>query len=129
MNRFLSSVILTVIFVTLLITIRAIKGELAVPLSLCISVMLTGVSLAICHPIIDFLNNIVKPSSENYLIILLKSVGISLVVSTAADICRDCGENAIASKVELLGKCEILLLSLPLLKEITALITNVLQNK
>ena len=128
MNRFLSSVALTVIFVTLLIVIRAIKGELAIPLSLCISVMLTGISLAICNPIIDFLNNLAEPSSKNYLTVLFKSVGISLVVSTASDICRDCGENAIAAKVELLGKCEILLLSLPLLKEITALITKVLQT-
>ena len=126
MNRFLSSIALTVVFVTLLIMIRAIK--LAIPLSLCISVMLTGISLAICNPIIDFLNNLVEPSSKNYITLLLKSVGISLVVSTASDICRDCGENAIAAKVELLGKCEILLLSLPLLKEITALITDVLQT-
>ncbi|MBQ4121735.1 MAG: hypothetical protein IJD35_06965 [Clostridia bacterium] len=128
MNRFLSSIALTVVFVTLLIMIRAIKSELAIPLSLCISVMLTGISLAICNPIIDFLNNLVEPSSKNYITLLLKSVGISLVVSTASDICRDCGENAIAAKVELLGKCEILLLSLPLLKEITALITDVLQT-
>jgi len=128
MNRFLSSIALTVVFVTLLIMIRAIKSELAIPLSETMSVMLTGISLAICNPIIDFLNNLVEPSSKNYITLLLKSVGISLVVSTASDICRDCGENAIAAKVELLGKCEILLLSLPLLKEITALITDVLQT-
>jgi len=128
MNRFLASVALTVVFVTLLIAIRSIKGELAIPLSLCVSVMLTGLSLAISTPIIDFLNSLAEPSSKNYMTVLLKSVGISLVVSTASDICRDCGERAIASKVELLGKCEILLLSLPLLKEITALITDVLQT-
>lgn len=128
MNSFLSSVALTVVFVTLLMIIRTIKGELAIPLSLCISVMLTGISLAICNPIIDFINTLAEPSSKNYMTVLLKSVGISLVVSTASDICRDCGETAIAAKVELLGKCEILLLSLPLLKEITALITNVLQT-
>lgn len=127
MNRFLSSIALTIVFVMLLIVIRTVKGELAIPLSLCISVLLTGLSLAICAPIIDYLNSLVEHSSKNYLTVLLKSVGISLVVSTASDICRDCGENAVAAKVELLGKCEILLLSLPLLKEITTLITDVLQ--
>lgn len=126
MNQFISSVVLTVIFVTLLIVIRSIKGELAVPLSLCVSVMLTGVSLAICSPILEFINTLAKPSNQNHITILLKSVGISLVASTASDICRDCGENSIANKVELFGKCEILFLSLPLLKEITTLITNVL---
>ena len=128
MSSFLSSVALTVVFVTMLMFIRTVKGELAIPLSLCISVMLAGISLSVCSPIIDFLNNLAEPSSGNYIAVLLKSVGISLVASTTSDICRDCKENAIAAKVELLGKCEILLLSLPLLKEITALITNVLQT-
>ncbi len=128
MTGFLSSVALTVIFVTLLMVIRGIKGEMAVPLSLCISVMLVGISLAVCAPIIDYLDSLVEPSSKKYITTLLKAVGISLVASTASDICRDCGENSIASKVEMLGKCEILFLSLPLLQDITALIGNILQE-
>jgi len=128
MSRLISSVALTVVFVTLLMIIRRIKGEMAVPLSLCLSVMLVGISLAICEPILEFINTLVKPSSKKYITILLKSVGISLVASVASDICRDCGENTIAAQVEMLGKCEILLLSLPLLKEITEMITNILQE-
>lgn len=128
MNQVLTSIALTIVFVILLIMIRSIKGELAVPLSLCISVMLIGVSLSICTPIIEFLNNMAEPSSKNYMTTLLKSVGISLVVSTVSDICRDSGESALASKVELVGKCEILLLSLPLLKEITSFVVDILQT-
>lgn len=127
MTHFLPSIALTVIFVTLLVMIRSIRGEMAVPLSLCISVMLAGISLAVCRPIMEFLDNLAEPSSKNYMTILLKSVGVSLVASTASDICRDCGENSIASKVETLGKCEILFLSLPLLQDITSLISNILQ--
>ena len=128
MNQVLTSIALTIVLVILLIMIRSIKGELAVPLSLCISVMLIGVSLSICTPIIEFLNNMAEQGSKNHMTTLLKSVGISLVVSTASDICRDSGENALASKVELVGKCEILLLSLPLLKEITAFVVDILQT-
>ena len=125
---FVSSIALTVVFVTLLMVIRGIKGEMAVPLSLCVSVMLVGLSLAICAPIMDFLGSLAEPSSKKYMTTLLKTVGVSLVASTASDICRDCGENSIASKVEMLGKCEILFLSLPLLQDITALITHILQE-
>ena len=128
MTSFVSSVLLTVFLVILLVIIRSLKGEMAVSISLCISVLLVGLSLAVCDPILDFLNNLVKPSSQNYITLLLKAVGVSLVASTASDVCRDCGETAIASKVELLGKCEILLLSLPLLEEITELITHILQE-
>lgn len=128
MTSFVSSVLLTVFLVMLLVIIRSLKGEMAVSISLCVSVLLVGLSLAVCDPILDFLNNLVKPSSQNYITLLLKAVGVSLVASTASDVCRDCGETAIASKVELLGKCEILLLSLPLLEEITELITHILQE-
>ena len=128
MTSFVSSVLLTVFLVMLLVIIRSLKGEMAVSVSLCVSVLLVGLSLAVCDPILDFLNNLVKPSSQNYISLLLKAVGVSLVASTASDVCRDCGETAIASKVELLGKCEILLLSLPLLEEITELITHILQE-
>ena len=128
MTLFVSCILLTVVLVTFLVVIRGIKGEMAVPISLCVSVMLVGISLAICGPVFDFINNLVKPSSKNYITILLKSVGVSLLASTAADICRDCGENSIAAKVEMLGKCEILFLSLPLLQEITSLVTNILQE-
>ena len=128
MTNFVSSVLLTVFLVMLLVIIRSLKGEMAVSISLCVSVLLVGLSLAVCDPILDFLNNLVKPSSQNYITLLLKAVGVSLVASTASDVCRDCGETAIASKVELLGKCEILLLSLPLLEELTELITHILQE-
>ena len=128
MTSFVSSVLLTVFLVMFLVIIRSLKGEMAVSISLCISVLLVGLSLAVCVPILDFINNFVKPSSKSYITLLFKAIGVSLVASTASDLCRDCGETAIASKVELLGKCEILLLSLPLLEEITKLITHILQE-
>ena len=128
MTSFVSSVLLTVFLVMLLVIIRNLKGEMAVSISLCVSVLLVGLSLAVFGPIFDFLNTLVIPGSENRVNLLLKAVGVSLVASTASDVCRDCGETAIASKVELFGKCEILLLSLPLLKEITELVTLILQE-
>ena len=128
MTNFFSSVLLTIVLVSLLAIIRSIKGEMALPISICIAVFLVGLSIAICQPLIKYISNIVEPSSESYITLLFKAVGISLVASTASDICRECGENTIASKVELFGKCEILFLSLPLLKEITSFVTQVLQE-
>ena len=112
-----------------LVFIRSIKGEMALPLSVCITVSLAGVAIATCLPIIDYLNTLVQPYSQKYITLLMKTVGISLLTATAADICRDSGESAIASKVELVGKCEILLLSLPLLKDITELLFTVMEEQ
>lgn len=46
--------------------------------------------------------------------VLLKAIGICILTQFASDICRDAGESALASKLELAGKCTVLLLALPL---------------
>ena len=71
------------------------------------------------QPFIQFIRTTVNSTSYGeYMPILLKALGIGLTAQTVADICRDSGETAIASKVELVGKLEILLISLPLIESI-----------
>lgn len=50
--------------------------------------------------------------------ILFKSLGICFLAQFAADACRDAGEGALASRVELAGKLAIVVLSLPLFESI-----------
>lgn len=47
-----------------------------------------------------------------------KVLAAGFLCGTAAEICTDLGATSIAAKLTLLGKAEILLLSLPLLKEL-----------
>lgn len=63
--------------------------------------------------------------SEDYLKILLKALGTALVTQFAADTARDSGENALASKIEFAGRVVIVYCSLPLIKGIAQLITQV----
>lgn len=56
--------------------------------------------------------------SSQYEVILLKTLGICFLAQFAADACRDAGESALASKMELAGKISILILSLPLFEQI-----------
>jgi stage III sporulation protein AD len=72
-------------------------------------------------PLLTYLKELEMGKFDVYLPYLMKSMGISLLSTTAADLCRDSGESSIANKLELLGKCEIVLLSLPLLKELLSL--------
>ena len=50
-----------------------------------------------------------------YFKIAIKALGIGYVTSFIADICRDSGQTALATKAELAGKAAIFTLSLPLL--------------
>lgn len=66
--------------------------------------------------VIDFYINFSESVNidSDYLKIILKISGAAIVTQFAADICRDSGENALASKVEFAGKTIILALSIPM---------------
>ena len=53
--------------------------------------------------------------------LMLKSFGICLLTQLAADVCRDAGETALASRAELAGKAALLVLALPLFGQIVDL--------
>lgn len=61
-----------------------------------------------------------------YFFILAKALGVALLVETVADICRDTGEETIAARLLFFGKVEILLLSVPLMRELLALMQEVM---
>ncbi len=58
--------------------------------------------------------------------LMLKSLGVGLTVKVASDVCRDCGEEALAGGIETAGKLEILLLCLPFVTELLTLASGLL---
>ncbi len=98
---------------------KQVRSEFAVPLVLVCSLVLLKTTLSMIFVNFEFIKTVFEMSSMNeYTSVLLKTIGVSLTVQTASDICKDAGENAIASKVELFGKAEVLIISIPLIKKI-----------
>ena len=56
--------------------------------------------------------------ASQYISTILKGLGIVLLVQICSDICRDSGEATLAGHIEIVGKLELLLLCIPLIKEI-----------
>lgn len=50
----------------------------------------------------------------SYFTVLCKAVGISYLTQLGIDICKDCGEQALSTVVELCGRVFLILLALPL---------------
>ncbi len=74
--------------------------------------------------IIDFINGLsVTGISNSFILLLIKITGISILTEFSVSVCRDMGENAIASKVDLGGKLLIVSLSIPI---ITATLSGLL---
>ena len=53
--------------------------------------------------------------------ILLRSMGICILTQFASDSCKDAGESALASKMELAGKISVVLIAMPLLQSVAEL--------
>ena len=85
--------------------------------ALCIVLGVGVITLA--SPLVAFLSELYRDDSiASYAAPLLKALGIAVMTQCCAELCRECGEGAAASGIELIGKVEILLLSLPLIHEI-----------
>lgn len=63
---------------------------------------------------------------SEYLKIILKSLGICFVTQLGCDCCRDSGENAMASQLELAGKAAILVTALPLFSAAAEMVRTLL---
>lgn len=65
------------------------------------------------------LDELVRETGINtsYFMSVVKVVGIAYITQFSAEIMRDCGENSIASKTELVGKICIMSLTLPIISD------------
>lgn len=101
------------------VVIKQMRADLAVTVRLAGSVVLLGAVVAMSAPIYSYLSALISRTAPGqYAEVLIKALGVALLTHLGAEICRDCGEGGIATTVELAGKCEILLLSMPLISSI-----------
>lgn len=56
--------------------------------------------------------------NSEYFKALLKIVGISYIVQYGAEICRDAGEGALSTKIEMAGKLILLYITLPVVNSL-----------
>lgn len=105
-----------------ILILKGMKSEFSGIVALAAAVILFGVAAVEFYPTLKMLKELISGTSfEGYMSTLVKALGITLAVQFSAELCRDAGESAIASKLELVGKAEILLLCLPLINELITL--------
>ena len=102
--------------------------EQAVLSTIAVCVMITAAVLCSIAPVIEKLEYLFSQTEldNEHLRSLLKAVGICYMTGIAADICRDSGEQALASAAELWGRISLVLLTLPMIDSLLALITGVI---
>jgi stage III sporulation protein AD len=117
--------IIATVFIVLL---KSIKPEIAMLISIITGVVIFAIVAGKLSSIVEVLNGIADRAGVDmaYLSTLLKIIGIAYIVEFGAEICKDAGESAIASKIELAGKVAIIFLAVPIITALLDLIIKVM---
>lgn len=119
--------VIAVIATLLSITVKTVKPEITVLISVaaCIVIILS---------VTDYLNSIFAVLEElasnidldmSFSVIILKVVSIAYISEFSSQICKDAGQTAIASKVELAGKVIILFTSAPVIMAFLEMLADI----
>ena len=99
--------------------VKRVNSSFDMPLKVTAAVVFFGIALAVAVPLFAYISELVAGSGlYEWQEILIGAFGIALMSHITAELCRECGEGSIGGYVELVGKVEILLLCLPLVKEL-----------
>ncbi len=113
--------LITLCFFGLIIIIltKKFNTDCAFYISCIMCISITVFSLAVLIPVFDYIKELEgNMMYGDFSMILFKSAGICFLCSVASEMCRDCGEATLASKIELAGKCTLITFSLPLIKTV-----------
>lgn len=128
METFLQAVGLSLIGVILALVVGRQSQDMGLLLSMGVCAMVCTAGAGYLSALVDFLGEIraLGGLDREVLSVLLKCAGIGLLAQLAGLICADAGQSAMGRAVELLANAAVLFLSLPLLRQMIALLEEVL---
>lgn len=129
MNSIFTIAGIGIISTAFVIILKQYRPEFAFGAALAAGIILLFFSVSCFTEIIKTINNFIDISNagkEKYEI-LIKCLGICMVTKIASETCKDCGENSIASKIDLAGKAVVLTFSMPLFQEVIFIIKDLLE--
>lgn len=112
----------------LCVIVRQYKPEMALGVSVACGVLIMGAAVTMLAPSVEVIGTLMASAGldEGYAGVLLKALAVCYVTQLASDCCKDAGESAIASKIELAGKAAVAVISLPVFTSIAEMVTALL---
>ena len=111
--------IIGIAFISVIFTIilKEYKKDLAIYAVIIGGTLILFYSKETISSIINFINTLSNKSniSSEFIKLLIKITSISILIEFAVSICKDCGENAIAQKLDLGGKAIVISMSIPVI--------------
>lgn len=119
---------LGILSAVLCVIVRQYKPEMALGISTACGVLILVAVITMLKPSVEAITELTENAGldESYATILLKALAVCYITQLSADCCRDAGESAIATKIELAGKAAIVVISLPVFASLAELVTNLI---
>ena len=102
--------------------------EYALYIKLAAAAAVMSMIIIFVSPIAETIRNIYSRAGadEEYLTVLFKALGICYITQFACDICKDSGENALATQAELAGKISLMVIALPLFESLADIVVRLI---
>ena len=112
----------------IIIIVKQYRAEFTMYVSVGAGIIILLLVMDKLSAIIDLLTNLANKTSINneFIFLLIKITGIAILTEFASSVCKDSGETAIASKVDLGGKVIIVAMSIPIIASLLETILKVL---
>ena len=114
--------------VIIIIILKQYRPEFTIYISIITGILILYLVFDKLTGIIDLLKSLINKTSINsaFLILLIKMTGIAFLSEFAMSVCKDAGESAIASKIEICTKIIIISMSIPIISSLLEIILKVL---
>lgn len=120
--------VIGIVSVIFILVLKRVSPNMALILSLITSILIFLFIFPFISQIIELFKTFTLyiDYKSIHLDIVLKILCISYICEFSSELCKDAGENSIASKIELSGKVLIMVLSVPIITEILKTVVTIL---
>ena len=110
------------------VTLKRYNQEYAVIISIIAGVVILVEILRNISPAVREITTLLSGVglTQEYGLILFKTLGICFLAQFAADSCRDAGESALAGRIELCGRLVLLGMAVPVMSQLMGKITGLM---
>lgn len=115
-----SVIALGLVATTLCILLKQYQPEYALFVSIISGFIIFSVVITNLLPTFTMMSNLMTQAQikSDYVEAIVKTLGVCYLTQLVTDSCKDAGQTAIASKVEMASKVYIILLALPLFQDL-----------
>lgn len=119
---------ISMISTVICLIIKKDRPEIAMFISILTGVVIMMAVVFKLNFIIDAIENLATRANipTMYITLIIKLIGIAYLLEFAIQLCKDCGEGAIASKLEFGGKIIVMTMSFPILLSIIEMVLDII---